>query len=226
MRAGRSREAVLAFGRVLLRDPLDPEARHGLDFARSAVAESRRDLEARLEQARVAFDGGQHERSRALLEEIVAAGAERDAALELFDRLDRREGRITARSAARAGLVAPALPVAAGRPVWSRRALVAVWSLTFASLAAGVASSWDRIVGGLVEPPVPSPRPAAPPVTEIAAPTPGERVLARANRLLEQGDSAGAAAVLERVLPDDPAYPFALRLRLDAQAALRSGPRQ
>jgi hypothetical protein len=222
--AGRSREAGLAFGRILLQDPANSEARRGLDLARSATAESRRDQEARLDEARGAFEAGEWDRSRALLERILTGGGEPESAHDLLDRLDRREGRIAAPSdSERPVSVAP--PVAPLRPAWSRKVLVGAWSLAFASLAAGVAGSWDRIVGGLVEPPLPVSGPPAPPVTEIAAPTTGELTLAQAKRLLEQGDPVGAMVILDRVLPDDPAYPFAERLLLEARAALGRGPR-
>jgi hypothetical protein len=96
------------------------------------------------------------------------------------------------------------------------------WSLLFASMAAGVTASWDRLVGGLVRPPVPGS--GLPAVTEIPASTPGERALLQARLLLDEKDPAGAMVALDRVPADDPAYPFSLRLRSQAQAALRGGP--
>jgi hypothetical protein len=108
---------------------------------------------------------------------------------------------------------------AAPRPLWLRRSLLAFWSVVIVSLGAGLAGSWDRLVGGLVEPPEPASA-SAPPATELAAPRPGERALEQASRLLAHGDAAGAVQVLDGVPADDPAYPFSLRLRLEAQAAL------
>jgi hypothetical protein len=109
--------------------------------------------------------------------------------------------------------------------VWLRRALLACWSLLIVATGAGLAVSWQRIVGGLLEPPAPVSR-ELPPATEIAAPRAGERALKQASRLLAQGDAAGAVEALDGVPADDPAYPFSLRLRLEAQAALSSaGPR-
>lgn len=220
LRLGRPREAKLVFDRVLLRDPSHSEARRGLELARSATAETARDLDLRLAKARAALEAGRREDARFLLERIVEEGPDWAPALVLLDRLDRRKGRIAAPQAEPASVAeAPTARVASA--VWLRRALVVGWSLAFGLLAAGVATSWDRLVGGLLEPPVPAVR-HAPPVTEIAAPTAAERALTRATRLLQEGDPVGAVAELERVSPDDPAYPFSLRLRLEAQAALPS----
>jgi hypothetical protein len=159
-----------------------------------------------------------------MLETLAAPGEERERALARLDRLDGREGRIGTLPGADAPRDAP-LAGAPARPAWLRRALLACWFLVIFSMGAGVSGSWDRIVGGLLEPPVPASR-KTPPATEIAAPRPGERAVKQANRLLAQGDAAGAIEELNGVPPDDPAYPFSLRLRLEAQAALASpGPR-
>jgi hypothetical protein len=222
LRAGRSRDAALAFGRILLRNPSHAAARRGLARASAAVDESRRDHEARLDEARHAFEAGDALRSRALLESLAASGEEGERAMALLDRLDAREGRVGPLAGADASTGdAVAAGVVAARPPWLRRAVLACWSVLIVSMGAGLAVSWQRIVGGLLEPPAPASR-KTPPVTEIAAPRAGERALKQASRLLAQGDAAGAVAALEDVPADDPAYPFSLRLRLEAQAALTS----
>jgi hypothetical protein len=219
LRAGRSRDAGLAFGRVLLRNPAHAEARRGMAQARSSAAESGRDLESRFDDVTVALEAGERERADALIEDIVAQGGDGARVLALLDRLDTREGRIGAAPARAGGGAAPDASARVARGGWPRRALVFGWSLLFASLAAGVALSWDRLVGHLVMTPVPES--GLPAVTEIPASTPGERALLQAQLLLDQKDPAGAVAALDRVPSDDPAYPFSLRLRSQAQAALR-----
>jgi hypothetical protein len=215
---GRSRDAGFAFGRILLRDPQHAEARRGLARASAADDETRRAHEARLDEAHRALAAGDAERSRHLLE-TLAAGDERERALELLDRLDGREGRIGASPRAGAPPADAWQSGAVARPAWLRRALLACWSLLLIATGAGLAGSWSRIVGGLLEAPVPDAR-RAPALREVA---PGERALERASRLLAQGDAAGAVEVLSDVPADDPAYPFSVRLRLEAQAAL-AGP--
>jgi len=218
LRTGRSGDAGLAFGRILLRDPRHAEARRGLARARAAADEARRTQEASLDEAQHALETGDPERSRRLLE-TLAAGDERERALELLDRLDAREGRIDpARSAGESP--GDAWPQGAPpRPAWLRRALLASWVVLMISMGAGLAGRWNRIVGGLLEPPVPTPREAH---TVREAVQPGEQALEQASRLLAQGDAARAVQVLSGVPADDPAYPFSLRLRLEAQAALAS----
>jgi hypothetical protein len=224
LRAGRSREAGHAFGRVLLCDPAHVEARRGLAQARSNAAESGRDLETRLDEVSTALEAGERDRAQALVEGIVAQGGDGGRVLTLLDRMDTREGRIGSVPVHDAGASSPAMPISAPRVTWPRRVLVFGWSLLFASMAAGVAASWNRIVDRLVMTPVPES--GLPPVTEIPASTAGERALLQAKLLLDEKDPAGAVAVLDRVPADDPAYPFSLRLRSQAQATLRAVPPQ
>jgi hypothetical protein len=93
---------------------------------------------------------------------------------------------------------------------WARSALAAVWAVVILGAGAGLHATADQVVARLVS----APRPAAyfPAVTAPAA-SEGERALAEARRLLEAGDAAAAARALDRVAPDEPAYPFAQRLR-------------
>lgn len=119
------------------------------------------------------------------------------------------------------GNVASARPAVAA---WPRRALASLWVLLLAVLASSVASTWEGLMARLAGAPAPvgpvSAAPAAP-----SAPTLGERAIAEARRLGERGDLAGALAALERVTPQDPAYPFARQLHVQAAEALRNGGR-
>jgi hypothetical protein len=73
--------------------------------------------------------------------------------------------------------------------------------------------------------PVASPPSSWAATPSLSAATPGERAISEARRLGERGDLAGALAALERVMPQDPAYPFARRLHGQAAEALRNGGR-
>ena len=220
----RFREAADVFGRILLLDAGNAEAREGLESARRSTAEAERQLDASLDEARLAIDSGALERGRRLLEAIVDQGGNRDTALSLLDRLDRRQGRLfgDAPPPLEPGATERTRPGAG--PGWSRRALVVGWCGAFALVSAGVASSWERLVLGLVEPPVPA-QLAGPPVTEAPAPSVGERAVAEARRLAEAGDAAGALAVLDDISPDEPAYPFARQFRAQVESAVRRGGR-
>jgi hypothetical protein len=105
------------------------------------------------------------------------------------------------------------------RDLWLRRSVAAAWLLLFAMGSLAVASSWDRLVGGLVEPPLPS-HPEAPSLAP--APSAGERAVAEARRLLDGGNPSEAMSALQSVKPEEPVYPFALQLREEARRALPS----
>jgi hypothetical protein len=224
--AGRHREATDVFSRVLLLEPGHAEARQGQDKARASAAEQERVAELRLEEAARAADRGDAQRARSLVETVLVDGGDRDRALSLLDRLDHRPGLVG--SSATSGLGAPER--ADGTPSqpssWSRRALVGAWALAFALLAAGVGASFDQLVDHLVRAPTPTSL-VAQPATPTALGS-GDTAVIHARRLLEQGDAAGALEVLDRIAPQEPAYPFARQLRSKAQAALERGgaPRQ
>lgn len=219
----RGREAGDVFGRILLLDPDNAEARRGLEQARASTVEAERLLEGRLQEAEAAFAAGEDARTRALLEEVIRQGGDRDRARDLLDRLDCRPGRLHAGRGP--GTDAGEAPDGATpeSPAWSRRAVIGGWVVVFGLLATGAASSWDRWLDRLGRAPSPSSRPAPP--TSLAAPTPGEQAVADARHLLDQGETAAALAVLDRVSPDEPAYPFARELRRQAETVLRSGGR-
>jgi hypothetical protein len=215
----QGREAADLFGRVLLRDPANPEARLGLKRARAFVDESTRALDAQLDEADRALAAGDDKAARSLLEEVVSKGGDRDRAHVLLDRLDTRAGSLH-------GLdheeeVPAGMPPPAPRRAWVRPALIAAWAMGFASMAVGVGSRWDRLLVSLSRTPSPTSR-AGPPTTQVPVPAAGERALAEARELLDRGDPAGALAALDRVSPQEPAYPFARQLRTHAAAVLRA----
>jgi hypothetical protein len=220
----RGREAADVFGRILLLDRDNAEARRGLEQARAAAVEAERVLATRLQEAEGALAAGEDEKARALLDEIIRNGGDRDRAADLLDRLDRRPGRLNGGRGPWTSAGEAEERAFVTSPAWSRRALIGGWVVVFGVLATGVASSWDRLLDRLTRAPSPTSQPA-PPASSLAAPTPGERAVADARRLLEQGETAAALTVLDRISPDEPAYPFARQLRRQAEAALLSGGR-
>jgi hypothetical protein len=216
----RPREAALLFGRVLLEDPQHEEARRGLLAAQALSGELERELEARLDEARQAAQGGDLERARTLLADVIRRGGDRDGAHELLDRLDHREGLVALAGAAarpQAALAASPAQDTAARRWWSRTAFAAACGAALVALATTVAASWDHLIGRLEERPLPA---GYAPVTQpLPAAPAGERALGEARRLLERGDVAGALDALRDVAPDDPVYPFAQQLRQRAEAA-------
>jgi hypothetical protein len=111
------------------------------------------------------------------------------------------------------------------RWAWSRLVVAAGWTAGFGLLATGVASSWENLVVSLERTPMPHAEPGAP-VTTAPRTTRGERLLLDARRWLDAGDAAAALAALDQVTPDEPAYPLARKLRLEAELRQRAGGQQ
>jgi hypothetical protein len=216
---GRGAEAVEVFERAVFHDPADPEARQGLVDARAVADEGARLAQARLAEAEQAVAAGDTGRARRLADQALASGAPTERLLPLLDRLDPRWGRVrpspSAPSADLPGQDDPQRQGSGGR----RGLLVVAWALVLSLLGTGLAVSWEGLIGSLVERPEPATlaplaSPSMPPVTS------GGQALAEARQLLESGDLAGALEVLDRVKPEEPAYPFARQLRGEAERAL------
>lgn len=166
LRAGRSREAADAFGRVLLQRADAPEARRGIEDARRALAEEARQLDACMDEASGAVERGDRDVARELLEDVILRGGDRDRALVLLDRLSERGGRVELPPVPAPKPLQDDPPELGPRRVWSRRLFVAGSAFAFGLLAAGVAFSWERLVESLVRAPSPAShpqRPVAPP---------------------------------------------------------------
>lgn len=217
---GRSRDAALAFDRVLLQDPGHAEAREGRQRSLAATAEQERLARLRLDEARAALEAGDESRARSLLEALVDEASERERALELLDRLDERPGFIRPTLSVEPGPAGTRPLPSPRRRGWIRVAFAAFWAVTFAVLAGRLATGWEQLVRSLLHTPQPSSAPA-PPSTYVPAMTSGEQAIARARRLVAEGNGAAALATLDRIPPEDPAYPFARQLRGQTEKALR-----
>jgi hypothetical protein len=222
-RRGRAREAADAFSRILLLDPSHREARDGLRQAQSAAAEQDRVGEAKLDEARRAAAAGDIAGARALVEQALLLGSERDAARDILDRLDARGGRLQSSLRHEAGPDEPRATPRAGGPSSTRRMVTVAWAVAFALLAGGLVASWESLVESLVRTPSPSTGLVVSSVD--GAPPAGPSALAEARRLMEEGDRDGALAKLDRISPSDPAYPLARRLRAELESGtLDRGP--
>jgi len=216
---GRGGEAGDLFGRVLLGDQANLEARRGLELSRAAAGEADRIRECLVVEAEKALNDGQPRDARRLLDGAAGPGGGSERALALEDRVERLLGRVASAVPPRAIEVPPGGPGRARQPGWSRALLTLGWTLAFTALGVGITLNWESFMRRLVRTPAPTSR-LAPPTTHLAAPTPGEEAVAQARRLMERGDWAGALAVLDRVPAAEPAYPFACRLREDVKSTL------
>lgn len=215
---GDPREAALVFGRLLLLEPEHAEAHSLMAAARAAVAESERRAQESLASAEAALASGEREAARQMLEEAVAAGADRDRVHSLTDRLDPRGGRLDTAPEPESA-EPPARLEAPGRSGWSRAAFIGLCAAAFTVMGVGVASTWTGLLARLIQ--APSPRSAPLASADSTGTGAGDRTVTRARRLLESGEAAAALSALDSVPPQDPAYPFARQLRAHAQRALR-----
>ena len=217
---GRGREASLRFSRVLLDDPGHDGARRGVEQARALLGEEERLAGLRLHEARCAWGAGRGEEAHRLAVEALHHGADPDVVQPLLDRLDERSGRLAALA-----LPIARPPVLRARPLQagglSRIVLVAAWTGAIGLLLGFVATSWEEIVGRLARAPWPRSEPALP-VTSLSPSLSGEAVLVEARRLLLAGEAQSALRALDRIAAGDPSYPYARRLRAEAESALAS----
>ena len=151
---GRFQDAVFAFGRILREEPDHQEARRGREKASHQLAEARRQADQQLAEAEAARVSGDEDAARRLAEEALEVGADPERALGLLDRLPASPGALAEPRPVDRPADRPPFE-GAPRLVWSRVGLVSFWVLAFGLIAAGVASSWEQIVGQLASAPRP-----------------------------------------------------------------------
>jgi hypothetical protein len=91
----------------------------------------------------------------------------------------------------------------------------------FVALGAVVSANWNGMMLRLTKPPVP--RDGSVAYSSMPAARAEDRTIAAARRMLDAGDPARAVELLDSVSPEQPAYPFARQLRVQAERALREG---
>lgn len=165
------------------------DARDGLLAARRAITEGQRRLEQRLAEAELGL--GEPVSPPPPLGPAVAPCAP-EAVL---------------------GLAEPGRDSALPPSRW-RAAFLTAWAALFVALGTGFASRWDVLVTTLAAVPEPT-MAAAPPVAAVPFVTVGERAVARAQALADDGRAREALEVLRQVRPEEPAYPYAQRLHAE-----------
>jgi hypothetical protein len=223
----RADRAADLFGRALLMSPQDAEAQRGVEKARAAVEEQQRLREAQVAEAESALARGAFTEATRIVEALRTQGADDDRVQGLQDRLDGRSGRVTQASVGSPFPWPAEAPASSrSRTAWSRLVMAAGWAAGLSVLATGVASSWESLVVRLERTPMPQAAQAGVPTTVVPQTTRGERLLVDARRLLDAGDAAAALATLDQVVPEEPAYPLARKLRDEAELLQRAGGRR
>jgi tetratricopeptide (TPR) repeat protein len=223
--AGQYDHAINVWTRALFLDRSHARARAYIERARSALAEKQRQSEELLQSGVAAFERGEGDEARRLIEQAIVHGAPSDEALAVLDRLNRLEHgqAVAAPSSARADRTSAARAVT--RAPLSRGAVIAaaVVLAVGASIYIAVASrsTWRR----LIELPDPVAAGTTTPTladTPLPLPLPRRGAIAvdRARRLMIGGRLRDALTTLDQVRPTDPEKADADQLRAEIQKQL------
>ena len=229
--AARYELAINVWTRALFLDRNHARARAYIERARSALGERQRESEELLHNGVAAFDRGEGDEARRLLQAAIDRGAPSEEALAVLERLNRL-GTVSApssvpvepkrqRGAPRAGAGATSSTgalVAATVLVAGASALVAwaAWTnrVNWQSLMA-----FARSAGPVAAPPASNTAPVA---RDASLPVPrhGEETMTRARSLATSGHLREALSTLDGVRSTDPQRADADRLRGDIQRQL------
>lgn len=223
--AAQYEQAINVWTRALFLDRNHPRARAYIDRARSALAERQRASEELLQSGRAAFDRGDIDGARRLVQAAVDSGAPLEDASPILDRLHRVDAASAAGADVQSARKASREPGRAARRGGLRIAAAVLVTVAAAVGLVGsyAAGSWDagwrRTWLPLSAAEAPAAAPAQPNLT-LPPPTRGELALARARALAASGYLHDALAVLDRVRLTDPENAEADRLRGDIQRQL------
>ena len=222
--AGDYAQAIDVWTRALFLDRSHARARAYIERARSAMAEQQRESEELLHNGVAAFERGEIEAARQMLNAAVQRGGAHDVALAFLTRIDRIHA---ATPAEQEPVAAPsrltfrprATPSVRKGSRWAR----AVFVLLLIATAAVVVASWDQVRGLIpalnpVEQDGLAPVRAAP--EPLIVPLTSETALDRARVLFESGRVYDALRAVETVRPTDPLRVEADKLKVAIQLRL------
>ena len=232
--AARYELAINVWTRALFLDRTHARARAYIDRARSALAERQRESEELLQNGVDAYQRGDGDQARRLLQAAIEGGAPSDEALALLDRLNRFEAAdqpaVSPRSGPTTRQRAPRPSRTTPRSAGGTLGIVAVVMLAAAATTTGVAAwkdliDWRSIVTLARTAARSEGAPAAvsaPVARDASLPLPrqGETALLRARALMAGGHLRDALTILNAVRRTDPQQPDVDRLRGDIQRQL------
>ena len=217
-------QAIDIWTRALFLDRHHARARAYIERARSAQAETQRESEELLHNGIAAFERGEIEAARQLLDAAVKRGGAHEVALAFLSRIDRLSvpASVDAPAATeqrRVTFIPAAAPAARRTSLWGGVAL-----LMLAITATGaVLASWDEL-RTMVALPESVAEPALMPVRlvqgPLVVPRSAEIALERARSLFASGRPYDALRALDLVRPTDPRRVDADSLKADIQREL------
>jgi tetratricopeptide (TPR) repeat protein len=217
-------QAIDVWTRALFLDRTHARARAYIERARSALAEQQRESEELLHSGIAAFESGQMDAARQLLNAAVQRGGAHDVALAFLTRIER----INAAAPAAAAPEQPAAKrAAAPASIAPRRnaagLVIALCSVAAAAVVIYVAASWDQIRTSLPGLGAPADSSASPIIAvrePLIVPRSSETALERARSLFASGRLHDALRALDLVRPTDPLRGDADRLKETIQREL------
>jgi hypothetical protein len=226
--AAEYEQAINVWTRALFLDRGHARARAYIERARAALAERQRESEELVRHSAAAFERGDGEQARALLQKAMSGGVHSDEAFALLNRLNRLQAgaapaAVTEPAVDGPSAVAPSSAVAeraAGRRPWSTAiGLLSVGVLVAGAFLAIRIGDWRALLNPAAARGSAS---VAPDPIKTAMPMPrrGEVSLARARALEAGGHLRDALAALDGVRSTDPERAEADRFRADIQRKL------
>jgi len=218
-------QAIDVWTRALFLDRGHARARAYIERARSALAEQQRESEELLHSGVAAFERGEMDAARQLLNAAVQRGGAHEVALAFLTRIDRINA------------AAPAAPPPAAAPVRTpaihppsippgelrSRVLKAVFATAIAGTIAYALMSWDevrRFIPALSAGAEMGLAPRTPVQDPLIVPLGSEVAIERATALYKSGRLHDALRALEGVRPVDPLRADADKLKADIQREL------
>jgi tetratricopeptide (TPR) repeat protein len=216
-------QAIDVWTRALFLDRGHARARAYIDRARTALAEQQRESEELLHSGVAAFERGEMDAARRLLNAAVQRGGAHDVALAFLTRIDRISAAAPlAATAASTPVRTPALPAKAPARTPGSKLLKSLLAVAVAGTIAYALVSWDDVRRLM-----PSVRPASetglaprPAQEPLIVPRGSETAMDRARALFDSGRLHDALRALELIRPVDPLRGDADRLKAAIQREL------
>ena len=216
-------QAIDVWTRALFLDRSHARARAYIDRARSALAEQQRESEELLHSGIAAFESGQMDAARQLLNAAVQRGGAHDVALAFLTRIDRINAAAPAAAPAAVAAIRKGLPAIVPARPFGAGLLTALFVVAGVGVLVYALASWDQ-VRALVPSLNSASESGASPVTAVrdplAVPRSSELALSRAHALFAGGRLHDALHALELVRPTDPLRGDADQLKVTIQREL------